>query len=90
MMSIVVTPAAAAAVTVALRTECALKMAVSMPAFSSTVRSYRAIVDDATGLWGFTTARNSFSLSFRIGSVCFTYASRASTGHTRLLWGNLE
>ncbi len=45
-----VTPAAAAAEVVALRTECALKVDVSIPDLSRVVLSHRAIVEEDTGL----------------------------------------
>ena len=49
-----VTPAPEAAVAAAPRTECALNMAVSMPAFSSKVFSQRAI---EAGEWGLMVVR---------------------------------
>ena len=58
-MSHVVTPALEAAVVAAPRTECALKMAVSIPAFSSVFLSHRAIVVELEAtLWGLIVVRN--------------------------------
>ena len=48
-MSHVVTPALDAAVVAAPRTECALKMAVSIPAFPRMLLSHRAIVEFDAG-----------------------------------------
>ena len=56
-MSPVVTPALEAAVTAALHTESALKMAVSMPAFSSRLLSHQAIVELQAGEWGLILVR---------------------------------
>ena len=50
-------PAPEAAVAAAPRTECALNMAVSMPAFSSKVFSQRAIVELEAGEWGLMVVR---------------------------------
>ena len=51
-MSAVVTPALATMDTEALRTEWALKIVVSMPAFPMVVFSHLAMVDDVMGLMG--------------------------------------
>ena len=60
----VVTPALEAAVVAAPRTECALKMAVSIPAFSSVLLSHWAIAEVEATLWGLIVVRNrGFDLS---------------------------
>ena len=56
-MSQVVTPVTEAAVTAAPRTECALNMAVSMPAFPSRLLSHRAIVELEAGECGLIVVR---------------------------------
>ncbi len=62
-ISLVVTPATAAAEVAAPRTECALKIEVSTPDLSTVIRSHRAIVEDNIGLCGFIVPRK--SLCFR-------------------------
>ena len=59
-MSAVVIPVFAAVDTEAPRTEWALKIGVSMPAFSVMVFSHLAMVDDATAFCGLMVARNNF------------------------------
>ena len=80
-MSLVVMPAFAAADTEALRTECALKVTVLMPAFDSIVFSHLAMVDELTGWCGLIVAVNSFEVFSLKASVRFSYGQSVSTGH---------
>ena len=73
-MSLVVMPAFAAAVTEALRTECALKVSVLMPAFDSIVFSHLAMVDELAGWCSLIVAINSFEVRSLKASVRFSYA----------------
>ena len=86
-MSQVVTPAIEAAVTAAPRTECALNMAVSMPAFPSRLLSHRAIVELAAGECGLIVVRRrDFDpVSCRTDWVLSSYALRVTTGQSSLL-----
>ena len=90
-MSAVVTPALAAVDTEALRTEWALKIVVSTPAFPIKVFIHLAMVDDATALCGLMVAMSSLLslLAFLIFSVAASYARRVCTGHSFRLCGKL-
>ena len=69
-MSSVVTPCIAAAEVLALLTECALNILVSIPANSITCFNHLAIVDDVTGLCGLMKEINSCLLSpYILGSL---------------------
>ena len=83
-MSHVVTPALEAAVVAAPRTECALKMAVSVPAFPSVLLSHRAIVELEATPWGLIVVRNrGFDPSTLLYSrVLSLYARSVVTGHS--------
>ena len=68
-----VTPKFAADVTAALRTECALKIFVSIPDFVSTDFNHLAIVDDDTGLYGLIRAIKSWDCSDCFVSLWFYF-----------------
>ena len=57
-MSEVVTPAAAAADALVLRTECALNISVFTPVFPKVVFSHLAMVEEHTGLCGLLVPMN--------------------------------
>ena len=82
-MSHVVTPALEAAVTAAPRTECALYMEVSIPAFSSIFLSHRAMVELEATLCGLMVVRKrGFDPSSLLNSsVLPSYARSVVTGH---------
>ena len=83
-MSTVVTPALATVDTEALRTEWALNIFVSMPAFPIMVFSHLAMVEEATALCGLMIAISSFDsllTSLRL-LVTASYARNVVTGHS--------
>ena len=82
-MSHVVTPALEAAVMAAPRTECALNMEVSIPAFSSILLSHWAMVELEATLCGLMVMRKrGFDpSSFLNSSVLPSYAHSVITGH---------
>ena len=81
-------PIVAAVEADAPRTEWAPKIDVSTPEASNTDFSHLAIVLEETGLWGFTTAINSFICSPLNGSVLSSYAFNVKTGHSLASSGN--
>ena len=80
-----VTPAFEAAVTAAPRTECALKMEVSIPAFPSMLFSHRAMVELEATLCGRIVVRSrGFDPSSLLNSwVLSSYALSVATGHSK-------
>ena len=89
-MSLVVTPAVAAADDEAPLTERAPKIPVLIPACCRVSFSYRVMVDEDTGLCGFTIATNSLAVpSGHRGEVMSIYRHRVVTGHNSLLCGKV-
>ena len=72
--------------TEALRTEWALNIAVSMPAFPMMVFSHLAMVEVATALCGLIVAISSFVslLAFLLLFVAASYALNVATGQSLL------
>ena len=85
-MSLVVTPAAAAANDEAPQTEWAPNIPTLIPACCSISLSHRAMVDEDTGWCGLTIATNNFTVpSERSEEVTLIYCLRVATGHNSLL-----
>ncbi len=84
-----VMPALAADEVEAPLIECALKVLVSMPAFDRIDFSHLAIVDGATGLYGFIRARKREDcfFSFLLSLVRSSRTRSAWTGHNLSLCG---
>lgn len=84
-----VTPAPAAADVEAPLTEWPEKIDTSMPANLKVSFNQRAMVHEATGLWGFLIATNSLLESLgRKVAVRASYCHRVATGHKPVLCGN--
>ena len=83
-MSPVVTPALETAVVAVPCTGCALKMVVSIPAFSNKPFSQRAIIELNAGLGGRIVVRNKGlgSSSRRKNCVLSSYTLSVATGHS--------
>ena len=69
-----------AAVAAAPQIEWALKMEMSIPDFSKTVHNHLAIVDDVTGLCGFTVPINNVPPDLNAWGLCY-YILNVCTGY---------